>query len=155
MAEAEDTSAIVVRQHSRTVDFLWGFLVLAFGVALFRGRAGAGTDGGRLVVDLVFGGLVVASIAAWVWFRRRPSRLTITPDAISFSHKRDREGTVLRRTGDLYVATPLGPGAAHRERYLRAEGSEEAIPLLLFDWKTVRDACVAKGWRFSEGSPGL
>jgi hypothetical protein len=138
-----------VRQHSRTVDALWGFLVLAFGVALFRGRTGAGSDAGRLVVDVVFGGLMAASVAAWVWFRRRPSRLTITRDAISFSHKREREGVVLRRTGDLYVATPVAPGGAHRERYLRAEGSDEMIPLLLFDWKTVSEAGLALGWRFA------
>lgn len=142
-----------MRQDRRTVDALWGFLVIVFGIALWRGRAGADTDAGRLVSDVVFGGLMVISVAAWVWFRRRPSRLTISRDAISFSHRSGIEGIVLRRTGDLYVATPLGPGAAHRERYLRAEGSDEMIPLLLFDSKTVRRACLAMGWRFS-GPPG-
>lgn len=150
MAAAEDTGAIVVRQDSRTVDALWGFLVVAFGFALFRGRGGADTDAGRLVSDVVFGGLMALSIAAWAWFRRRPSRLTITRDAISFSHRSGRAGTVLRRTGELYVATPLGPGAAHRERYLRAEGSDELIPLLLFDWRSVERACLAMGWRFAK-----
>lgn len=149
MAGAEDAGAIVVRQHSRTVDALWGFLVLAFGVALLRGRAGAETDTGRLVLDVVFGGLIAVSIASWAWFRRRPSVLTIARDAISFSHRSQSEGIVLRRTGDLYVALPLGPGGDHRQRYLRVEGSDEMIPLLFFDWKTVRQACLAMGWRFA------
>ena len=139
-----------MRQDNRAVDALWGFLVLAFGVALWRGQGGADTGAGRLVAGVVFGGLIAVSIAAWVWFRRRPSTLTISREAISFSHRSDREGIVLRRTGDLYVATPLGPGRAHRERYLRAQGSDEMIPLLLFDWKTVRQACLAMGWRFDE-----
>lgn len=152
MAAADETGSIVVRQHSRSVDALFGFLVVAFGFALFRGHSGAGTDTGRLVVDAVFGGLVVLSGAAWVWFRMRPSTLTISRDAITFSQRSDKEGTVLRRTGDLYVATPLAPGGAHRERYLRAEGSEELIPLLLFDWKKVREACLAMGWRFAPRS---
>lgn len=152
MAAAEGTGAIVVRQHSGTVDALFGFLVVAFGFALFRGRAGADTDAGRLAGDVVFGGLILLSLAAWVWFRRRPSKLTISRDAIAFSHRSDREGIVLRRTGDLYVATPLGPGAAHRERYLRAEGSDAAIPLLLFDWRKVEHACETMGWRFAEKS---
>ncbi|HEX2195681.1 MAG TPA: hypothetical protein VHJ76_02045 [Actinomycetota bacterium] len=145
-----DPEAIVVRQHSRTADALWGFIVVALGVALFRGRAGAETDAGRLAGDLLFGGLIAVSIAAWAWFRRRPSTLTIARDAISFSHRSGSEGIVLRRTGDLYVATPLGPGGDHRQRYLRVEGSDGMIPLLLFDWKTVRSACVAMGWRFAE-----
>ncbi|MDQ4124470.1 MAG: hypothetical protein M3134_02570 [Actinomycetota bacterium] len=152
MAATEGTGTIVVKQHSRTVDALFGFLVLAFGFALFRGRAGAGTDAGRRAGDLVFGGLILVSIAAWVWFRRRPSKLTISRDAIAFSYRSDKEGIVLRRTGALYVATPLGPGAAHRERYLRAEGSDAAIPLLLFDRRKVRRACEAMGWRFAEKS---
>jgi hypothetical protein len=147
---SEDGEAIVVRQHSRTVDFLWGFLVLAFGFAFFRGRAGAETDAGRLVSDAVFGGLAVVSAAAWVWFRRRPSRLRITRDAISFSHRAGQEGIVLRRTGDLYVAAPLGAGGSHRQRYLKVVGSDAAIPLLLFDWRKVRRACLAMGWRFAE-----
>ncbi len=150
VAGAKDTGAIVVRQHSGTVNALWGFLVLAFGFAFFRGRAGAETDAGRLVIQVACGGLVLASAAAWVWFRRRPSTLRISRDAISFSHRSEHDGIVLRRTGDLYVATPFGPGGSHRERYLRVVGSEEMIPLLLFDWKTVRRACLTMGWRFAE-----
>lgn len=153
MGGAEDSGAIVVRQHSGAVNFLWGFLVVAFGLAFWRGRAGAATDAGLLVSDVVFGGLVLASAAAWAWFRRRPSRLTISRDAISFSHEDGRAGIVLRRTGDLYVSAPLGPGGSHRERYLRVVGSDEVIPLLLFDWKTVRRACVTMGWRFAEPRP--
>ncbi|HEX2294084.1 MAG TPA: hypothetical protein VHN37_02115 [Actinomycetota bacterium] len=148
MAAAEDGGPIVVRQHTRTVDFVWGFLVVVFGVALFRG-SGAETDAGRLVGIVVFGGLIAVSVAAWVWFRRRPSILTISHDAISFSHRSGSEGVVLRRTGDLYVATPLGPGGEHRQRYLKVEGSDAAIPLLVFDWKTVQGACLEKGWRFA------
>lgn len=148
MAGEEDATAIVVRQHSRTVDFLWGVLVLGFGIALYRGHAGAGTAAGRLAGDAVFGGLMAVCVAAWVWFRRRPSTLTISRDAISFSHRSRSPGIVLRRTGDLYVATPLGPGGKHRQRYLKAEGSDELIPLVLFDWRAVTEACLAMGWRF-------
>lgn len=152
MSKTEDAGPIVVRQHTRTVDFVWGFLVLVFGLVLLRGRSGAGSEGGRLVIDVVFGGLLALSVAAWVWFRRRPSTLTISSDSISFSHRSGHEGIVLRPTGDLYVSTPLGPGGSHQQRFLRVTGSDEAIPLLTFDWKTVRDACVAKGWSFSTKS---
>jgi hypothetical protein len=153
VAGAEDTGPIVVRQDTRTVDLVWGFLVVVSGLALFRGASGA-TGTGRLVSLVVFGGLAGISVAAWVWSRRRPSTLTISPDAISFSHRRESEGIVLPRTGDLYVTWPLGPGGDHRQRYLRVEGSDAAIPMLTFDWRAVERACLARGWRFAGRTPG-
>jgi uncharacterized membrane protein YccC len=84
------TPSVVVAERPRRVDVLWGFLTVAFGAALVRGHLGAGTATSRIVIDAVFGTLAGGSIAAWVWFRRHPARLEITPEAVAFSHRGQR-----------------------------------------------------------------
>ena len=141
----------IVGERARRVDFLWGFLTLAFGAALVRGhRAQDGT--GRLVVDVLFGGLTALCIGAWVWFRRHPARLEIDPDVIAFTHRGQPNATRLLRTdGDLFIRT-THLGGTDRLHFLKAEGSEEAIPLQMFDHAEVGAAARANGWRF-RGDP--
>lgn len=125
-----------------------GFLTVACGAALVRGHLGAGSTTSRLLVDLVFGALVAGSIGAWLWFRRHPARLEITPDAVAFSHRGQSASTRLVGPGELDVHT-THIGGTDRLHFLKVTGSEEAIPLTMFDHEEVKAACRANGWRFA------
>jgi hypothetical protein len=139
---------IVVEQSNVNVNVIWGFLTIAFGFALWRGHQGAETGAGRLALDVLLGAALVLSGAGWISFHRHPSRLEVSPDAISLWHRGKPSSIELRRTGDLYVHTRITPrGGVHR--YLKVVGSDDAIPLAHFNWKRVKDACLAAGWRLA------
>ena len=136
---------IVVEQSHLYVNVLWGFLTVAFAVALWRGHQGAQTGGGRLVLDVIFSAGVILSVTAWISFHRHPARLEISHDVITFSHRRQPNTIELHRPGPLYVRRVFNPkGGA--QSYLKAAGSDDAIPLVLFNWKDVERACRATGW---------
>jgi hypothetical protein len=88
------------------VNFLWGFLTVVFAAALVRGHFGGPLTTGRIVADVVCGTLLAGSIAAWVWFRRHPARLEITPEALEFSHRGQPNSTKLAR---LFRTRPSDP----------------------------------------------
>jgi hypothetical protein len=103
------------------------------------------------VIDVIFGTLLAGSIAAWVWFRRHPARLEITPEAVAFSHRGQSNPTRLVPPGELHVYT-THIGGTDRLHFLKVTGSDEAIPLTMFDHDEVKAACRANGWRFA-GDP--
>jgi hypothetical protein len=141
----EQQGPIVVEQSMTNVNVLWGFLTIAFAVALWRGHVGAETGSGRLVGDLVFGAAAALSLAAWISAHRRPARLEVSPDVISLRHRGLPNAIELRRTGDLYVYRRFNPrGGA--QSYLKVTGSDTAIPLVYFTWPDVEHACRAAGW---------
>ena len=136
---------IVIEQSTTSVNVLWGFLTVAFAFALWRGHQGAQTGTGRLVLDVVLGVGVILSVTAWISFHRHPARLTVSREVISLSHRGKPNSVDLRRTGPLYVRRIFSPRGGVRS-YLKVVGSDNAIPLVLFDWKTVERACRAAGW---------
>jgi hypothetical protein len=147
----ESGDPVVVPQKARYVNVIWGFLTLVFGLALVRGHFGAATSSGRIVVDVIFGALVAGSIGAWLWFRRHPARLEVSPEVITFSHRGQPNSVrLVRASGDLYVYTTTSAGGKGRLRYLKVPGSDEGVPLQLFDWGEVQGACIARGWRFTD-----
>jgi hypothetical protein len=90
--KATDSGAIVVTESRQQVGILFGFLILAFAVALARGVTGAQTTSGQ-VAAAVFGSiLVVAFTAGWIVMIRRPARLEVTEDVIRYV---PRNGTCL------------------------------------------------------------
>lgn len=136
---------VVVEQSNSNVNVLWGFLSVAFAFALWRGHQGAHTDAGRLVLDVIFGIGVLVSVTAWISFHRHPARLEISQEVIRFSHRGQPRSLELRPPGPLYVRRVFNPrGGA--QSYLKAVGSDDAIPLVLFNWKHVESACRAAGW---------
>jgi hypothetical protein len=129
------------------VNFLWGFLTVVFAAALLRGHLGGSSTTTRIVIDLVFGTLLAGSIAAWIWFRRHPARLDITPEAVAVTHRGQSGSTRLVAPGELYIYTTF-IGGTDRLNFLKLTGSDEAIPLTMFDHEEVKAACRASGWRF-------
>jgi hypothetical protein len=141
----EQRDPIVIEQSKTKVNVLWGFLTIAFAVVLWRGHEGAQTDLGRLAGDILFGAAVVVSVAAWISSHRHPARLEVSQDVISLWHRGKPNSVELRRTGDLYVYWRINPrGGA--QSYLKVSGSDDAIPLVYFNWKNVESACRAAGW---------
>ncbi len=141
---------VVVAERKRRVNFLWGFLTLAFGAALVRGHLGAESTASRVVVDLILGLLLVGSISAWVWFRRHPARLEISVEAVTFAHRgQTRSVKLARSSGDLYVRRTM-LGGTHPLLFLGITGSDEVIPLQMFDLEEIEAASVSRGWRFVE-----
>ena len=76
--DASDPGAIVVSESRSQIGILFGFLSLAFAVALARGVAGEQSAPGRAAVAVIFGILV----RAWIMMIRRPARLEIAGDVI-------------------------------------------------------------------------
>jgi hypothetical protein len=136
----------VVHEKRLANDLLWGFLTVAFAVALVRGHMGAGSDRSRLVIDVLVGGGVVVLVTVWVWTRRHPARIEVSYELIALRH-RDRPGsTELRRgCGELYFKRS---GGRVRFLTLRATESSELISLQMFDRREVERACRAHRWRF-------
>ena len=79
--------------------------------------------------------------------RRHPARLEITPKAVSFSHRGQPNPAKLEQPGELYVYT-THIGGTDRLQFLKVTGSDEGIPLTMFDHEEVKAACRAAGWRF-------
>jgi hypothetical protein len=144
----ERPDPIVIEQSKTNVNVLWGFLTIAFAVALWRGHGGAQTGSGRLVLDVLLGAGVVASVAAWIWSYKHPARIEVSYDVIALWYRGKPNPVELRRTGDLYLYRRITPkGGTHS--YLKVTGSDAAIPLVEFNWKDVERACRAAGWPIS------
>ena len=136
----------VVHEKRSAVHFLWGFLALAFAVALVRGHMGAGSERSRLVIDMCVGGLLALILWAWFWSRRHPGSIEVSYHSIALRHE-DRPGvTELKRgCGDLYFKRS---GGRVRFLVLKATESDETISLQMFDRREVERACRAHRWRF-------
>ena len=144
---ALEPGALVVVERRRNINVLWGFLTAVFAGALVRLYGGPTTGLTRIVLYVVFGVLLAGSVAAWVWFRRHPGRLEISRDVITFSHRGQRGSVQLFRTGDLYVHTSY-VGGTNPLHFLKVAGSDEAVPIMMFDRRELEEACRAAGWRF-------
>jgi hypothetical protein len=141
----EQRDPIVIAQSKPAVNLLWGFLTIAFALALWRGHGGARTDAGRLVGDILLGAAVVVCLAVWISSLRHPARIEVSHDVIALRHRGKPNAIELRRTGDLYVYRRIMPRGG-TQSYLKVEGSDAAIPLVYFNWKDVESACRAAGW---------
>jgi hypothetical protein len=82
--DAPGPGAIVVSESRSQIGALFGFLTLAFAVALARGVTGAQSTSGRAAVTVIFGILVLVCVRAWIMMIRRPARLEIAGDVIRY-----------------------------------------------------------------------
>lgn len=151
-ADPGRTEPIVIKQKRSSVIVIYGFVAVASAAALVRGHTGAETESGRIVVDVIFGLLTLGSIALLVSLLRSPGSIAVARDTITHTHRGAPNSVVLRRTGDLYVGGTMIGTTGGRTRYLKVVGSDDAIPLEVFDYAELQRACVAMGWRFAESS---
>lgn len=128
---------------------IWGTLTVVFAVALWFGHQGARTDAGRIAVDLFAGGLGLLSLAAWIYFLRNPSELRITSETITLAHHGKGTTVVLHNRGELYIHRVRVGTQAAQQAFLKVQGADDAIPLQMFDWRKVQEACTATGWHIA------
>jgi hypothetical protein len=144
-----DPGPTIIAESRAHVSILFGFLTLAFAAALARGVTGAQSGPGRVAVATFCGMLLGGFIAGWVVTLRRPTRLEISEDAIRYARRNGRAYTLSRRPG-----TELRFVKQHSGRIwtlgLSVAGTDTAILLSLFSRNAVRQACLARGWRFAD-----
>jgi hypothetical protein len=157
-----DDHPVVLRTESGT---WWIFAVVAAfcAFALARGYLGANTTGERIEAVAIMGtAILLCAWAALTMKFRRPT-LTISADAITYARQasaraRAANGQALalhRSSGSelrLVVVSP-SPGRPAMTR-LTIPGCGTTLPVVSFGLERVRQACIAKGWRFTVG-PGV
>jgi hypothetical protein len=117
-------------------------------VALARGVIDADTTPGQAAVVVIFGILVLICVQAWIMMIRRPARLEVAGDVIRYVPRNGQVSTLSRQQGDelRFVQRRRGPRIWTIE--LTIAGSGTGIVLGFFSRNAVRQACLARGWRF-------
>jgi hypothetical protein len=132
------------------VSILFGFLNLAFAVALARGGIGAQTTSGRVAVVVLCAVLLAVFISAWIRTLRHPARLEITEDAIRYVQRNGQPATLSGQQGNELYFVHSNRGGRIWTLGLAIEGTDTVMDLgLLFSRKAVRQACRARDWRFT------
>jgi hypothetical protein len=146
--DAPDPGTIVVYESRSQIGILFGFLSLAFAVALARGVTGAQSTSGRAAVAVIFGILVLVCVRAWIMMIRRPARLEIAGDVIRYVPRNGPVSTLSRQQGDELTLREAVAGPRIWTPELTIAGSGSGIALGFFSRNAVRQACLARGWRF-------
>ncbi len=148
-ANNPDPGATVVLESRSQIGTLFAFLIVACAAALVRGLPAAQTTSGRTAVAVIFGGLLVVLIAGWIVMIRRPRRLEITEDAVSYVQRNGQVASLSRRQGDELRFVKQLRGRTWRLG-LTIVGTDTIMLVGTFSRKSVRQACVARGWRFDD-----
>jgi hypothetical protein len=142
-------AAITVRQSRLQRDGLFGALVAVFLVALARGYPHAQTAAGRVVLVVFVAVVTAALVLAWVRLIRRPCRLEISGQAITFVDGRGATRALSRDQDDRLRVVRLGSGRYYQPGLaIAGAGPGTAIPLPFFSVREVRRQCQAAGWSF-------
>jgi hypothetical protein len=78
---------------------------------------------------------------------RRPSRLEISPDAVTLVESNGKQTTLSRASGDEIRVIAVG-GGRYRRPALTIVGSGTVLPLNFFSHSEIQRECLAKGWQF-------
>jgi hypothetical protein len=138
---------IVLRQSRLQRDGLFGALIAVFLVALARGYPGAQTTTGRVVLVIFVSVVTVALAVGWVRLLRRPCRLEISGQTITYVDGKGATRVLSRRSGDELKLVSLGSGR-YRQYGLTIQGADTVLPLPFFSAKQVKRQCRAAGWSF-------
>jgi hypothetical protein len=143
-------AAIVVRQSRLQRDGLFGALVAVFLIALARGYPHAQTATGRAVLVVFVAVVTAALVLAWARLIRRPCRLEISGQAVTFVDGRGATRVLSRDRGDQLRVVRLGSGRYRQAGLaIAGTGAGPAIPLPFFSVREVRRQCLAAGWSFA------
>ena len=137
----------IVAERRSQVSILFGFLTLAFAVALVRGGTGAQSASARMAVVVLCVVLLTVFISAWIRTLRHPARLEITEDAIRYVPRNGQSATLSRQQGNELYLVRRNRGGRIRTLGLAIMGTETVMDLgLWFSRKAVRQACRARDW---------
>ena len=127
-----------------------GLVVLALGLGL-----AARAVSFRVGWGIGWGVVLVLVIAWWVRALQRPARLEVTEEAVRYVRPDGRQAAVLsRRYGDELVIVEKRLSRGGRQLWLTQPGvtTVAVIPMNMFPRGEVRQAFVARRWRFDGGS---
>jgi hypothetical protein len=130
----------VVCQSRLQRDGLFGALVAAFLLALVRGYPHAHTAAGRAAVVVFASVATAALVVGWARLIRRPCRLEISGQAITFADGRGAKRVLSRHVGNQLQVVSLG-GGRMRQPGLTIPGAATVIPLPFFSTREVRRQC--------------
>jgi hypothetical protein len=146
-ARAMDPGATLIAESRAQVSILFGVLTLAFAAALATGVTGAQSGSGRVATAIFCGLFLGACLAGWVVTLQRPTRLEVSEDAIRYVRCNGQASTLTRQPGDELCFVKYRHGRIWTLGLCIA-GTETIIFLCLFSRSAVRQACLARGWRF-------
>ena len=148
-ANNPDPGATVVLESRSQIGTLFAFLIVACAAALVRGLPAAQTtfraDGRRGYLRRPAG----SPYRRWIVMIRRPRRLEITEDAVSYVQRNGQVASLSRRQGDELRFVKQLRGRTWRLG-LTIVGTDTIMLVGTFSRKSVRQACVARGWRFDD-----
>jgi hypothetical protein len=150
-----DPGSIVVAENRWQSGTLFGFLLLAFIVALARGVTDAQSTSGRVAVVIFCAVVLAVLLRGWIMIIRRPARLEVTADAVRFVQRNGRVSALSRESGHELQFVKQHRGALSRVWTLGVTivGTDTVITLPGFFSRTeIRRACQERGWRFDETS---
>jgi hypothetical protein len=149
---AGDATVLVERRWQASIVF--AFIGVACAVALLRGVTGPQSAGGRAAVGVLFGAILVLIIVGAIrWGRSPRRRLEITADAIRYVPPNGRVSALSRESGDelRFVLRHRGPMSRVWVLGLNIKGTDTIMDVRgEFPRDPIRQACVARGWRFDE-----
>jgi hypothetical protein len=145
--QATDPGATLIAESRAQVSIVFGVLTLAFAAALATGVAGAQSGSGRVAAAIFCGPLLGACLAGWILTLRRPTRLEVSEDAIRYVRCNGQASTLTRQPGDELRFVKYRRGRIWALGLCIA-GTDTIIFLCLFSRSAVRQACLARGWRF-------
>jgi len=143
------SGATIVRESRWQISALLGFLTVPASRRWPGACPAAQTTAGRMAATVVFGGLLVLVVAGWIAALRRPRRLEITEDAVRFVQRNGQVATLSRQQGDELRWVKTLRGRTWRLG-LTITGTGTVMLLGTFSRKAVREACLARGWRFDD-----
>jgi hypothetical protein len=150
----EERGVLVVRESRVQRDGLFGFLSVAFAVALARALAESRPPA---VLVVLFSALVVFVLATWWFMRRHPDRLEVSADRIRYvttatgNRARTTRPDFVRADGGEVQFSIGGGGGPYRYRTLRLTqvATSHTWELRFFTRKPIAAACRQRGWRVS------
>ena len=152
--QTPDQEAAILVEKRWQGNIVFALIVLAFAVALFNVVKQAQTSTGRVAGVVVFGAVLVVLIMGWIRMNRRPRRrLEITGDAIRYVRPDGPGSALSRQSGDELAFSLPHRGAMSRVWVLEltVKGTGTAIDVRgEFPREAVRQACIARGWRFDK-----
>jgi len=131
---------------------LFGFLTVAFALALFRGLAGAQTSGGRIAVGVFAGGLLVLVVGLWLSCVLRPTVLEVSSERIHLVNRGKRRSPDLAKSQGSEVGFYTRRSGRYSTLVLRQSSTRTSVSLPLFSRASVAKACRARGWDVLERS---
>jgi len=145
---AGPAATVVVRQSWLQRDVPLGLLEALFLLALVRGYPNAQTTAGRVALVVFVAVVSAVLVLGWIWLIRRPCRLEVSGQAITFVGRRGTTQVLSRDFGDQLRVVRLGSGR-YSHPGLTIVGSGKSIPLSFMSVREVRRQCLAAGWSFA------